>query len=61
MDDKVFLTVDEVVAATGIGRTKVFALMRSGDLKSVKIGRRTLIKPDDLKLFASTCASRPAA
>lgn len=61
MDDKVFLTVDEVVAATGIGRTKVFALMKSGDLKSVKIGRRTLIKPDDLKLFASACASRHAA
>ena len=39
MDNKVFITVKEVINATGIGRTNILALMKAGKLKAMKIGR----------------------
>jgi excisionase family DNA binding protein len=35
--------VDTVVERLGIGRTQVFALMASGEIRSVKIGKRRLV------------------
>lgn len=61
MDNKISLTIDEAVAATGIGRTKIFAFLKSGDLAAIKVGRRTLIRVEDLKTFMAGCAQRKAA
>jgi excisionase family DNA binding protein len=36
--DKLLLRPEEVAELIGIGRTKVFALMRTGQLESVRIG-----------------------
>jgi excisionase family DNA binding protein len=44
-------TIAEVVQVSGIGRTKVFALIQSGDLDARKLGRRTLVLADSLHTF----------
>lgn len=49
MTDKISYTVNEAVAASGIGRTKLYDLMRAGELKPAKIGTRTLIRRKDLE------------
>jgi excisionase family DNA binding protein len=37
--DRLLLTPTEAADVLGIGRTKVFALIATGELKSIKIGR----------------------
>lgn len=37
------LTIPDVVATSKIGRTTVFALIKSGELESIKIGRRRYV------------------
>ena len=41
----------------GVGRTTVYALMKAGDLRAVKIGRRTIILYADLQRFADSLPS----
>lgn len=41
--EKINLSVAEAVQASGIGRTTLFALIRAGELHSIKIGRRRYI------------------
>jgi excisionase family DNA binding protein len=36
--DKQLFTVDEVAEACALGRTKVYELIRTGEIQSVKIG-----------------------
>ena len=45
------LTVEEVAERLGIGRTLVYALMQSGDLESLRIGRLRRIPADALPTF----------
>lgn len=51
MKDKISLTIQDVSKATGIGRTKIFELIRDGKLPARKIGTRTIILAEDLKIF----------
>lgn len=37
------LTISSAAGAIGIGRTKLYELINSGELDVVKIGRRTLV------------------
>lgn len=41
--EKAYLTVNEVILSTGLGRTKLYEEINSGRLKAKKCGRRTLI------------------
>ena len=62
--DKRMLTAVEVAAILGIGRTKVFELMASGELESVAIGRCRRVPIDALDAFVAGLRSpqlrRPA-
>ena len=48
------VTVDQAIAALGLGRTKVNQLMSEGRLHRVKIGRRTLIKMDSIRTMIAS-------
>jgi excisionase family DNA binding protein len=50
--DRLTCTVREACCETGIGKTKMHALISGGALESVKIGRRRLVKvPSLLRLI----------
>ncbi len=45
------LSIEQVRAATGIGRTKLYEAIGKGNLKARKFGKRTIILKDDLEIF----------
>ena len=53
------LSVDSVVALTGIPRRAVLAAIRSGDLPSITVGERTrVVRPADLDDWLAHLAAR---
>lgn len=48
----VLLTVEEAATALRIGRTKVYELLKDGDLRSVTAGRRRLVPVREVQRFA---------
>jgi excisionase family DNA binding protein len=48
---KLLLTVEEAADRLGIGRTLAYALVKSGDLESVQIGRLRRVPADALGAF----------
>jgi len=62
----VLYSIEDVIARTSLGRSKVYELLASGELGSVKVGRRRLIPARSLeefveRLLVGTGDSRPAA
>lgn len=47
--EPVTVTVEGAKRATGLGTTKLYELISEGRLKTVKIGRRTLVTVDSIK------------
>jgi excisionase family DNA binding protein len=45
------MSIDDAVEYSGIGRTKVYALIKAGHLRPKKVGRRTLILTQELDAF----------
>ena len=60
-DDKLVYSVDEAAQRLSIGRTLAYELIRSGELRSLKIGHRRLIARDDLEAFVQSRRSGEAA
>ena len=56
--DKKLLTVTEAHSSLGISRTALYALLRSGEVESVKIGRSRRIAPDALDRFVAALQDR---
>lgn len=52
------VTVPTALAVTGLGRTKFYELVKEGRIRTVAIGRRTLVIFADLEKLAEAVASR---
>lgn len=48
---KIAYRIDEVVAASGLGRTTIYALISEGKLRSFRVAGRRLVHADDLRDF----------
>ena len=53
------LTVDELIRFLRCGRTRTNEILRSGELKSYKIGRRRLIRREDVEAFLERNEYKP--
>jgi excisionase family DNA binding protein len=67
MPERVLLTVEEAAERLNIGKTKTYALVKSGELESVLIGRLRRIHVDAINAYAARLVAdqqrtnRPAA
>jgi excisionase family DNA binding protein len=48
---KYALTAKEACAALNCGKTKFYALLGSGELTAIRLGRKVLIKPEEIARF----------
>ena len=63
---KILLNIRQVTEATGISRASIYRQVRAGQLPFVKVGSRTLFRPQDLQSFVdrnlqASALSRPLA
>lgn len=43
------ISINETAKTLGVGRSSVYALLKSGRLDAIKIGRRTLLTTESIK------------
>ncbi len=58
---KLGLSVEEAAEAVGVGRTTICALIRTGEIESVKIGRRRIVPRDAVEVYMQRLVSEKAA
>jgi excisionase family DNA binding protein len=51
MSEAIGLSIPRACEVSGLGRTSLYAAVKSGDLPARKVGRRTIILPDDLDSY----------
>ena len=54
MDEKMLYTLADVAAALSVGRSKVYGLVRSGALPSVRIGGSRRVRGEDLASYVDS-------
>ncbi len=54
--EPITVTVEGAKKALGLGHTKIYELISKGQLQTVKIGRRTLIKTDSIRALVDQAA-----
>jgi len=52
-ESRAALRVDEVGARLGLGMTLTRTLIRTGEIRSFRVGRAILVTPDELARFVS--------
>jgi len=57
MNDKLLYRVTEVAAYLSVSRSKVYELLKSGELQSVRIDRSRLIRRSDLEAYVESLVS----
>ncbi len=50
---KLLLTVEEAADLLNIGRTTVYALIRTGQITSVRVGRLRRLRPADIEAYTA--------
>ena len=53
--------INDAVRVLGIGRSTLYELIATGEIHTVKIGRRTLIAHDELERYVTRLTEREAA
>ncbi|MDT7534591.1 helix-turn-helix domain-containing protein [Sphingobium sp. SA2] len=48
------ISINDTAKVLGIGRSSVYALLKSGKLDAIKIGRRTLLTTESIKRLAQS-------
>jgi excisionase family DNA binding protein len=59
VEQKEWFTTDELVRWLGLGRTKTYELLRSGEIPSYKIGRIRRIRRQDIEAWLERNKFRP--
>ena len=59
VEQKEWFTTDELVHWLGPGRTKTYAMLRSGEIPSYKIGRVRRIRRQDVETWLESNRFRP--
>lgn len=59
--ERLLLKVEEAASATGWSRAFIYEAIRAGDLKVVRYGRSTRIRPSDLQAFIDALVVTGAA
>jgi excisionase family DNA binding protein len=57
MNEKLAFSIAEVCASANLGRTTAYHLIKTGALRAVKVGRRTVVLAEDLNKFLSSLPS----
>ena len=55
---KLLLTTEEAASVLGIGRTRMYQLVRTGKVRSVTLGRSRRIRPEDLQAYVQQLAGQ---
>jgi excisionase family DNA binding protein len=50
-------SIEQACAAAGVGRSKLYLAVQSGDLRARKLGKKTLILRDDLRAWLESLPS----
>ena len=54
--DPITVTVEGARKALGLGNTKIYELIGEGRLKTIKVGRRTLVKTESIRALVDQAA-----
>ena len=56
--DRLTFSIEEAARALGVGRSLIFTLLKEGQLKSIRVGRRRLIPSGELQAFLDRQAQK---
>ena len=59
MNEKLLYRVPEVATYLNISRSKVYELLKSGELRSVHIDRTRLVRRSDLEIYVDGLTAAP--
>ena len=51
--EQLLYSVDEAAKALGLGRSKFYGLVSSGEIETVRIGRRRLVRAESVRALAN--------
>jgi excisionase family DNA binding protein len=54
---RVLLSIEAAAERLSIGRTTMYALVKSGQIKTVRVGRRRLVPTDELTAYINRIAT----
>jgi excisionase family DNA binding protein len=58
--ERLAVSVEEAAAMSGLGRTTIYLALGEGSLRSLKVGKRRLIRVEALKAWMAAHETAPA-